>query len=53
MASSRYDENVPMDREPSLRDRVMQLEKALAVLQEGLAEANEMIRRLTREVGID
>jgi hypothetical protein len=51
--ASYEDEDRPAARELSLRDRVSLLEKRSAELAERLAEADVMLRRLVREVGID
>lgn len=46
-------EDKPADREPTLRDRIAQLEKIMHVFGERLEESDAQLRRLTREVGID
>ena len=44
---------VERDREPTLRDRVAQLEKAMAGAHELLDEVRALAKRLAREVGVD
>ena len=48
-----YDENIPVERSPSLRDRMATAEKTLANMIEQMDQMNSALKALTREVGLE